>query len=275
MKSLGWEKAVTLVRNIIKWFNWKKVVLLLLGIAILSMGTSNLSGYVTERKIVNGVVSSDISDKGMPVGMTMFAPEDTVYFTAKANKFWVKKADIQWQKDKERNTVIKAIVYTTNAGHTKSYAEILSRKINLPVFSLKEAKKSLPVNEEIIYLGWLMAGTVKGLKQAGKRFSVKAVCGVGMSGGDSQIADMRKKNSVADSIPVFYLQGGFEMDRLHGIYKLMMKTMQSTAGKQISGKADQSPEEKEMLDLLVNGGNKVSKANTDKIIEWYQNLRQE
>lgn len=170
--------------------------------------------------------------------------------------------------------MIKDIVYTTNAGHTKSYAEILSREINLPVFSLKEAKKSLPVNEEIIYLGWLMAGTVKGLKQAGKRFSIKAVCGVGMSGGDSQIADMRKKNSVADSLPVFYLQGGFEMDKLHGIYRLMMKTMQSTAGKQISGKPDQSPEEKEMLDLLVNGGNKVSKANTGKIIEWYQNLRQ-
>ena len=98
MKSLGWEKAVTLVRNIIKWFNWKKVVLLLLGIAILSMGTSNLYGYVTERKIVNGVVSRNLSDKGMPVGMTMFAPEDTVYFTAKANKFWVKKAEIVWYK---------------------------------------------------------------------------------------------------------------------------------------------------------------------------------
>lgn len=171
--------------------------------------------------------------------------------------------------------MIKAVVYTTNAGHTKSYAEILSKEMNLPVCSLKEAIKSLPQNEEIIYLGWLMAGTVKGLKRAGKRFSVKAVCGAGMSGGDSQIADMRKKNSIADSVPVFYLQGGFEMDKLHGIYRLMMKAMRSTAGKQISGKADQSPEEKEMLDLLVNGGNKVTKANTDKIIEWYQNLRQE
>ena len=147
--------------------------------------------------------------------------------------------------------------------------------MNLPVFSLKDAKKSMTVNEEIIYLGWLMAGTVKGLKQAGKRFSVKAVCGVGMSGGDTQIADMRKKNSLGDSIPVFYLQGGFEIDKLHGIYRLMMKTMQASAGKQVSGKTDQSPEEKEMLDLLVNGGNKVSKANTDKIIEWYQNPRQE
>ena len=62
MKPLGWEKAVTLVRNIIKWFNWKKVVLLLLGIAILSMSTSNLYGYVTERKIVNGVVTKDLND---------------------------------------------------------------------------------------------------------------------------------------------------------------------------------------------------------------------
>ncbi|AWE09287.1 hypothetical protein DCE79_11555 [Lysinibacillus sp. 2017] len=92
------EKVVTLVRNFIKWFNWKRVVLLLVGIVILSVGTTNLYGYVTERKILNGVVSKDLSDKGMPVGMTMFTPEDTVYFTAKGNQFWIKKAEIVWYK---------------------------------------------------------------------------------------------------------------------------------------------------------------------------------
>ena len=98
MKSLKWGKVVISVRGMIKWFNWKKVVLLLLGLFILSVGTTNLYGYVNERKIVNGVVSREISDKGMPVGMTMFAPEDTVYFTAKGNKFWVKKAKVVWYK---------------------------------------------------------------------------------------------------------------------------------------------------------------------------------
>ncbi|MER1985209.1 MAG: hypothetical protein ABS948_04875 [Solibacillus sp.] len=98
MKSLEGGKVVTLVRTIIKWFNWKKVVLLLLGFAILSVGTTNLYGYVNERKIVNGVVSKNLSAKGMPVGITLFAPEDTVYFTAKGNKFWVKKAEVVWYK---------------------------------------------------------------------------------------------------------------------------------------------------------------------------------
>ena len=87
MKSLRWGKVVTLVSDIIKWFNWKNVALLLLGITILSVGITNLYGYINERKIVNGVVSRELSGKGMPVGMTMFAPEDTVYFTAKGNKF--------------------------------------------------------------------------------------------------------------------------------------------------------------------------------------------
>ena len=122
MKSLRWGKVVTLVSDIIKWFNWKNVALLLLGITILSVGITNLYGYSNERKIVNGVVSKDRSDKGMPVGMTIFAPEDTVYFTAKGNKFWVKKAEVVWYKGEikrenrihvEKNVVLNKEGYFT------------------------------------------------------------------------------------------------------------------------------------------------------------------
>ena len=76
----------------------KKIVTLILGIAILLVGAFFTYEYATERKIENGVVSKDISGKEMPVGKTMFAPEDTVYFSAKGNKFWIKKAQIVWYK---------------------------------------------------------------------------------------------------------------------------------------------------------------------------------
>ena len=76
----------------------KKIVTLILGIAILLVGAFFTYEYATERKTENGVVSKDISGKEMPVGKTMFAPEDTVYFSAKGNQFWIKKAQIIWYK---------------------------------------------------------------------------------------------------------------------------------------------------------------------------------
>ncbi len=38
---------------------------------------------------------------------------------------------------------MNAIVFTSNTGHTAKYAKILGEKTGLPVYSLKEAQKSL------------------------------------------------------------------------------------------------------------------------------------
>ena len=73
----------------------------------------------------------------------------------------------------------EAIVYTSCTGNTRRYAYMLGKAANLPVLDLKEA--NLAPNTPVIYLGWLMAGGVKGLKQARKRFDVRAVCAVGMA----------------------------------------------------------------------------------------------
>lgn len=90
--------------------------------------------------------------------------------------------------------MISAIVYTSHTGHTKEYADLLGRKTGLSVYDLKEARLTLPQGSEIIYLGWLMAGSVKGYAAAKKRFSVKAVCGVGMAPDASQLKDILKVN---------------------------------------------------------------------------------
>lgn len=165
---------------------------------------------------------------------------------------------------------VTAIVYTTNTGHTKEYAELLAEKVSLPIYDLKEAIKNLPKNTEVIYLGWLMAGKVKGYQNAEKHFDVRAVCGVGMSGGNSQLVDIRKTNHISDGMPLFYLQGGFEMNKLHGIYKLMMKTMKITVGKGLSDKQNRTPEEDAMLDILLHGGDLVSADNLFDVFNWYK-----
>lgn len=46
-----------------------------------------------------------------------------------------------------------AIVYTSNTGSTKRYAELLSQMTGLPAFALGDAKDKLSANAGIIYLG--------------------------------------------------------------------------------------------------------------------------
>ena len=166
-----------------------------------------------------------------------------------------------------------AIVYTSNTGFTAEYASLLGGETGLPVYALEDAKKSLPQNSPILYLGWLMAGKVQGYADAAKQYLVEAVCGVGMGSTGSQMEDVRKNNNIPDSTPVFTLQGGFDMNKLHGVYKMMMQVMKKTVGKKLAEKPDRTPDEEEMLDLLLHGGSRVSIENLSAPIQWCrQNL---
>ena len=163
-----------------------------------------------------------------------------------------------------------AIVYTSNTGHTEQYAALLGNKTGLPVYPLDEAMRKLPPEEPVIYLGWLMAGKVQGYKKAAGRWQVEAVCGVGMGATGSQMQDLHKANALPDSMPVFTLQGGFDITRLRGVYKLMMTVMLKTAGKGLEAKEDRTPDEDDMLDLLLHGGSRVSEDNLAAVLDWYQ-----
>ena len=88
--------------------------------------------------------------------------------------------------------MIKAIVYKSNSGFTKEYALMLSKKLALPVYDIKEANKSLSKNDEIIYMGWIMAGNVQGLNKA-KKYAIKAIVAVGMTYDDKQEKEIQEK----------------------------------------------------------------------------------
>lgn len=166
-----------------------------------------------------------------------------------------------------------AIVYTSNTGYTRQYALLLGNRTGLPVYALDEAEKQLAAGTSILYLGWLMAGKVQGYARAFRRFRVEAVCGVGMGATGSQLQDLRKANTLPDIMPVFTLQGGFDIKRLKGIYKLMMTVMVRTAGKGLADKKDRTPEEDAMLNLMLHGGSCVSEKHLEEVWEWYQTVQ--
>ena len=157
------------------------------------------------------------------------------------------------------------IVYTSNTGYTKRYAEILGQKLDLRVYSSEEAKKTLEPGAPVIYLGWLMAGKVKGYKKANRQYEVLAVCGVGLSENSQFQNKMRKENGIPEEIPVFLLQGGMDHAKLKGIHKFAIKMLI----KMIGSKKGATEDENKMLELLQKGGDFVSEDNLAEVIKWY------
>lgn len=163
-----------------------------------------------------------------------------------------------------------SIVYTSNTGYTAEYARLLGEKTGLPVYSLAEAEQKLTAGNRVIYLGWLMAGKVQGYKKAAKRYKVQAVCGVGMGGTGSQLQEVRKANAIPEKTPLFTLQGGFDIQKLSGVHKLMMTIMVKTAGKGLAEKQNRTPDEDVMLEMLTQGGSRVSADNLAEVLAWVE-----
>ena len=168
---------------------------------------------------------------------------------------------------------MNAIIYTTNTGSAERYALLLAEQTGLPVYSLTEAKKTVSTGAEVIYLGWIMAGSVKGYAGAAKRYQVRAVCGVGMGQTGTQTDSVRKKSAVPADIPLFTLQGNFDVKKLRGVYRPMMEIMVKTAGKGLAEKSDRTPEEDDMLDMMLHGGERVKEENLSAVLDWYSARR--
>lgn len=158
----------------------------------------------------------------------------------------------------------KAIVYVSNTGYTARYAAILSEKLGIPAHTLADAQKTLPAGTPIIYMGWLMAGSVKDCKKAAKRFGIQAVIGVGLGDTGAQDEAARKACALPADVPVFTVQGGMDINKLRGPYKLVIRMLT----KAMSAKKDAAPGEARMAELLQSGGDSVSEKELAAVLAW-------
>ena len=160
---------------------------------------------------------------------------------------------------------MKAIVYTSNTGHTAEYSKMLGAKIGLPVYALNEAAKKLQKGTEIIYLGWLFANNIKGYKKATKKYKVSAICAVGLCDTGTAVAEVRKANSISEETPLFTMQGGMDKTKLRGINKFMINML--TKG--LSSKKERTENDERMLELLTHDKNYVSEENITAFMKWF------
>ncbi len=164
--------------------------------------------------------------------------------------------------------MIQAIVYTSETGSTAQYAHMLAERTGLPVHTLGEARRTLAPNAEIVYLGWVMASGVKGYADAAKRFHVRMICAVGMAATGTQTDEVRKATAIPADTALFTLQGGFHLEKLRGLNRLMMRMMRKALIRKLAEKPNRTPADEDMIALLEHGGSRVSEANLAQPLAW-------
>lgn len=157
-----------------------------------------------------------------------------------------------------------AIIYTSNTGHTRQYAQMLGEQLGLPVHSLEE--RDFPAPEGgVIYLGWLHASRVKGYSRAAKRFAICAVCGVGLCDSGTMIEEVRRASAIAESVVLFTLQGGIDRSHLRGADRLLIGMLK----KGLAAQKQRSPQDERMLELLSRDASYVREENLRPVLAWF------
>ncbi len=154
---------------------------------------------------------------------------------------------------------MKAVIYESNAGSTKKYAEMLAEKLNIPAFSLKEAKKSVPQGEECVFLGWVFANKVQGLKMAQKKWKLQCAAAVGMNSEGKKLMEILKEANKTD-VPLFYLRGALDLSRLKWLQKKLLQAIRSDLEKQ------KKPGTEEMISILRDGCDFVCEESLSEIL---------
>lgn len=159
------------------------------------------------------------------------------------------------------------IVYSSLTGFTAEYAALLHKETGLPAVPLED----FTGGGEILYLGWLRAGGIVGLKAAVKKAEVRGVCAVGMAITGSRLAETRSANGLPVEIPLFTLQGGYAPEKLRGLNRFLMRLVTGKLAKDLLAKENRIPAEEDLLELLQKGGSRVSAEQLGDVLDWLKN----
>ena len=165
------------------------------------------------------------------------------------------------------------ILYQSNTGFTREYARMLAGAENLKCFE-QGAGPQPPAGEEVFYMGPLMAGRVTGLDRARKHYTVRGVCGVGMSPPGEQVLSAVARANQIEDLPVFYLQGGWAPEKVSWLRRKMVGMATRSIRKALQEKGNRrTPEEERGLDFLLRGGSYVARENLAPIQRWLSGQR--
>lgn len=167
------------------------------------------------------------------------------------------------------------IIYGSEYGTTRRYAEQLSQLTGIPAMDYTSAK-NLDGCELVIYLGGLYAGGVKGLKHTVKRLptGVKLILvTVGLADVTDQENIRNIQNSVRRQLPtalfdqtaLFHLRGGIDYDKLSFVHKSMMAMLRKSLARK--DRESLREEDRQLLDTYGSCVDFTSKESIQPIVQ--------
>jgi len=148
------------------------------------------------------------------------------------------------------------VIYNSQTGFTKRYAQWIAEAAGAECLELSEAKKKdLEPYGAIVFGGWACGGGIRKLgwfkgnleKWAGKKLIVFCVGGSPMESPDIGPALKRIFTDAEwEKVNVFYCPGGFNYEKMPPSSKLMMKLFV----KALQAKKDRTEAEKEMAKMI-------------------------
>ena len=167
---------------------------------------------------------------------------------------------------------IEAIVYTSNTGNTEQYARMLAARTGLPVYSAKDAETALSQGASVIFMGWIRASVIVGYREGAARYAIACVLAVGMGETGGQLPELRKKNGLAESLPLFTLQGGLFPAKLRGMNAFMINFSRRKAIKVLRAEKKRTEAQNAMLIMLSKGASFVQEKHLQKPLFWLHSL---
>ncbi len=149
-----------------------------------------------------------------------------------------------------------AVIYNSQTGFTKRYAQWIAKEAGADCMELAEAKKKdMGAYEGIVFGSWACAGGINKLgwfkghmdAWAKKKLIVFCVGGSPMESPEIEPALKRNfKDSEREKVQVFYCPGGFCYEKMPPASKLMMKLFIKT----LQAKKGKTKEEEEMIRMI-------------------------
>ena len=159
------------------------------------------------------------------------------------------------------------IVYCSNAGTSKRYAELLAKELSCDAVELSKAKDT--VTGDTVFLGWILGSEIQGLAEAKTAFTLCAVAGVGMMDSAKDVAKTREKAAL-DPIPFFFLPGDFHMENVTGMLKLAMGVVRKALRAEIKKSGD--PQIAETLRRIEEGVDKFDENALAPLADYVRTL---
>ena len=166
--------------------------------------------------------------------------------------------------------MLTAIIYNSGTGSCERYARELSRQLHLPCEPLH--KHHVRTDGKVIYVGWVMAGSVVGYAKARETLDIAAVVAVGMSPvTPAFVAKSRESNKIPAGVEFFLLQGGFHINKLNAPMHAAMVVMDKKIVRGLRAKQAKAPlnaQEQATLNMALTGDGEPASWDCSEVVAW-------